>query len=118
MEKYTIGKIQPTRVNCFEVIIVADMNDGDYVTTREFYSEEQFDNYVIDELIELLGEHSNEYELPKFCCNCISIPFDGQETCHSLEKVEVNYYDNNGSVRPVEINSGYDLEGCVCEGEE
>lgn len=104
MEKYTIGEIQPTKINQFEVIIVGDMNDGDYVTTREFFSEEDFDKHVVEELIELLSKYSNEYKLRDFCAECIRIPFDGQEHCHSLESVEVNYYDNNGSVRPVVIH--------------
>ena len=126
-EKYIVGKIQPTRTQCFEVIIKGDMNDGDYVTTREFYSEEKFDKHIIEELIELLSKHDGSYQLQSFNANYIYIPFDGQEHCHSLESVEVNYYDNNGSVRPVKINSGfytichkchYDIEDCICKGEK
>lgn len=126
-EKYTIGEIQPTKINQFEVIIVGDMNDGDYVTTREFFSEDEFNSNVIDELIELLSNYSDDYKLRSFTAEYIRIPFDGQEHCHSLESVEVNYYDNNGSVRPVKINSGFytvcqkcdwDLEECQCKGED
>ena len=121
MEKYTIGEIESTKMNQFEVIIIGDVNDADYVTTREFYPEIFFDDYVIDELIELMGEYL--YSPQNFSSHNISIPYGEDGRCHTIEKVEVNYYDNNGSVRPVKINTGYfsvchdcdwDLEDCKC----
>lgn len=104
MEKYAIGEIKKSKINQFEVIIVADSNDADYITTRNFYSEKDFDNYVIDELIKLLSKHSEEYQLESFWSDSLDIPYSDYGCCHSLESVEVNYYDNNGSVRPVTIH--------------
>ena len=126
-EKYTIGEVKASKINQFEVIIEADSNDGDYITTRHFYSEERSDENVIEELIELLSKHGDAYELESFSENYVDIPYSDYGCCHSLESVEVNYYDNNGSVRPVEINSGYytdcqtcseDKEDCVCKDDE
>lgn len=123
MEKYTIGEVKKDKINQFEVIIIADSNDADYITTREFYGEYVFDEYIIDELIDLIDNYSGSHELEKFCGDNVRIPYSDWGCCHSIESIEVNYYDNNGTVRPVEINSGfytvchkcdYDLEDCIC----
>ena len=106
MEKYTIGEVKKDKINQFEVIIVADSNDADYITTREFYDEDVFDDWVIYDLITLLRDHSEPYKLEGFNGD-IYIPHSDWGVCHSLETVEVNYYDNNGSVRPVIVNKEY-----------
>mgnify|MGYP003289602814 CR=1 FL=1 len=105
MKKHTIGESKKSKFNQFEVIIVADSNDGDYTTTRNFYSEDVFEMYLIDELVELLGKHSCAYGLESFDFNgYLDMPHGEYEPCHTLESVEVNYYDNTGTIRPVTIH--------------
>lgn len=126
MSKYTIGAIKANKVNQFEVIIKADSNDADYITTREFFSEEDFNNHAIDELIELERDYSGSHQLENFSAEWLDIPSSDWGRCHTLTSLEVNYYDNNGSVRPVYINEDYeeceqcnrDSDDCICGDEE
>jgi len=94
--KYTLSK-KEENLNTVKVTIVADSNDADYITEITTYSKEEFDEWVIDELIELKN-YSGSYELPGFPGD-LDIPYNGFDgRCHSLEYVEVEYTDKNGQV--------------------
>lgn len=94
--KYTLSKKEES-LNTVKVTIVADSNDADYITEITTYSKEEFDEWVIDELIEL-KKYSGSHELPKFPGD-LDIPYNGFDgRCHSLEYVEVEYTDKNGQV--------------------
>jgi hypothetical protein len=103
MGKYNLVKKQPKDLNKFKVTIVADSNDGDYITTNATYTKEDFEEYVIDGLIDLKG-HSGHYQLQTYSNEYdLEIPFNGWDGfCHSLKEVIVEYTDENGEVFTVE----------------
>lgn len=89
----------------FKVTIVADMNDGDYLTTISKYSDEKFHKDVIDELMKLKTHHAYSGQLEGAEFNYVSIPWDSQGgmDCHSLVSLNVEYIDAYGTVYDVEI---------------
>jgi hypothetical protein len=93
--KYTLHK--PTERNKFIVTIVADSNDGDYVTTINTYPKEQFDKYVVSELIDMITNYGGHHELKNFLGEFVDVPFNGYDgNCHTLESVDIKYVDENG----------------------
>lgn len=106
MSKYTLEKSE--KRNVFIVRIVADSNDADYVTTENIYSKESFEKYVLDGLIELLKNHGDNHKLPDFPNDKydLDLPYNGWNgTCHSLESVTVEYFDENGDQWNVKLNT-------------
>lgn len=95
---YTLEKKPASDLNKFIVTIKADSNDADYIATISKYSKKDFEEYVIQGLIDLrekgtgrhkLEDYDNEYDL--------DIPFNGWDgQCHTLESVKVEYVDENG----------------------
>lgn len=105
MEKYKLVEKTTEEKENFKVTIVADSNDGDYITEIDHYTKEVFEEYVIDGLIDLkekgsgrhkLGKYNNKYDL--------SIPYNGWDgQCHTLEELIVEYTDSEGRVWSVEF---------------
>jgi len=95
--KYTLSKKEES-LNTVKVTIVADSNDADYITEITTYSKKDFDEWVIDELIELEEKYSDSHELEHYSGN-LDVPYNGFDgRCHSLKYVEVEYTDKNGQV--------------------
>lgn len=106
--KYALMQLIPNEVR-FEVIIVADSNDADYVTTRETFSLEMFEEEIVDELIVLQRDFGGPNELKKMWSEdsdtYLDIPMDSQdEYCHSLEELEITMYDTRGFSFAVKLN--------------
>lgn len=95
MSKYTLTK-KPA-VEGFKVTIVADSNDADYITTINTYTKADFEDGIIDELIDLQTNHSGHYQLESFEYGYLQMPFC-EHGCHSLESIEVEYTDAEGNV--------------------
>lgn len=112
MCKYKLEKKVPKN-DYFEVIIVADSNDADYITRTEIYTPEEFNRYVINELIILLQECRGRHGLEQYegDFEWLNIPYNGWDGwCHSLESVTVTYYDTDGNVYNVNINEKHKLD--------
>lgn len=105
MSKYQLVEKTGKNFNKFKVTIVADSNDADYITEIDYYTQEQFDKYIIDGLIHLrenaseshqLADYDNEYDL--------DIPYNGWDGyCHTLIELTVEYIDESGKVWDVEF---------------
>ena len=97
--KYNLEQLKP-KEDYIEVSIEADSNDADYITNTETFTVEDFEEYVIDGLIDLkkyFGSHElesypNEFDLDFIPCN----GWDGY--CHTLESVDVKLYKSDGTV--------------------
>lgn len=105
MNKYQLVEKADRNLENFKVTIVADSNDGDYMTEVTYYSKEVFEEYVIDGLIDLKNNYSGEHELSK-CPNEyeLDIPYNGWDGyCHTLKELIVEYIDKNGKVWDVQF---------------
>ncbi len=103
MEKYKLVTRPQPVAKIFRVIIKADSNDGDYITTDEVYTEEEF-NDIIDDLINLKHNYSGRYELEDYPWdNDLSIPCSDWGRCHTLEKLTVTCEDTDGTIYDVEF---------------
>lgn len=98
MSKYSL--VKKPAVEGFKVTIVADSSDADYITTINTYTKSEFEDGIIDELIDLQENHSGHYELEKFQYDYLTMPFC-EHGCHSLESIEVEYTDAEGNVSDV-----------------
>ncbi|PFT50844.1 MULTISPECIES: hypothetical protein [Bacillus cereus group] len=96
MSKYSLTK-RPA-VEGFKVTIVADSNDADYITTINTYTKSEFEDGIIDELIDLQENHSGHYELEKFHYDHLQIPYGDMDICHTLSSIDVEYTDAEGNV--------------------
>lgn len=99
---YTLAKKESKNCNKFIVKIVADSNDGDYITREDSFAPKEFDEFVINELLHL-KQYSESGQLKDFKNNGISeylsIPYNGWDGyCHSLENVEVTFIDKDGQI--------------------
>lgn len=103
MSKYEIEKIK-TKEKYYEVYINADSNDGDYISRKERFSQEQFDE-VIDGLIDLQNNYSESHQLENYPNKYdLSIPYNGWDGyCHSLEELTVKMYDTDGIIYNVKF---------------
>ncbi|TVX86019.1 hypothetical protein [Paenibacillus agilis] len=103
MEKYTLSKTEAR--NIFIVTIVGDSNDADYITTEEVYNKSDFDEYVVNALIDLMTNYSNNHQLENYPNKFdLSIPHNGWDGyCHSLESVTIKHIDDNGEHWDVEM---------------
>jgi hypothetical protein len=90
----------------FRVIMKADVNDGDYLTTINTYSQMEFEDGLVYELIELskiVGKgHALETYVEQGYAN---VPFDTQtgEPCHTLERLTVEFISSEGSIYEVAL---------------
>jgi hypothetical protein len=99
-ERYQLVEKTGRELDSFKVTIKADSNDADYITEVNHYSQEIFEEYIIDGLIHLrenasghheLGDYDNPFDL--------DIPFNGWDGyCHTLEELTVEYIDSDGKV--------------------
>lgn len=99
--KYRMIKKGNENLEKFKVTIVADSNDGDYITTIEEFDKEEFDKYIVDGLVDLLNNHGGEHELENFDNDWISIPHSDWGVCHTLESVDIEYIDYDGTLHTV-----------------
>ena len=101
-DKYTLVKKEKVKEKTFRVIIEADSNDADYITTDETYNEKEF-NEVIDELIDLKNNYGGRHQLEDFENDWLTIPRSEWGRCHSLTGLEVTCEDIDGTVYDVEF---------------
>jgi hypothetical protein len=108
MEKYKLSKQPQENRNKFIVTIKADSNDADYVTESEFFTKKSFDDYVVDELINLKTNYGGHHMLKDYPNDGdLSIPFNGYDGyCHTLESLDIKYVDENGETWNDELNLG------------
>lgn len=102
MSKYELVEKYSGELGKFKVIIKADSNDADYVTTINTYDKNNFEKYVVPELIEL-RKYKGDYKLPDFNAGWLDIPYGEYDCCHTLESVDVEYLDENGKLWNVKI---------------
>ncbi|MNS56447.1 hypothetical protein D3C72_893060 [compost metagenome] len=106
MEKYTLRLPNESSRGMFTVTIVADSNDADYITTINSYSKENFENYYLDDLIDLVKNYSERHQLSDCPLQDIGIPSNGWDgNCHSLKKVVITYVDSNGLTWDLDLNT-------------
>jgi hypothetical protein len=100
MEKYQLIEKTGKELNSFKVTIVADSNDGDYITEINHYDQETFDKYIIDGLIHLQENASESHELENYDNPFdLDIPYNGWDGyCHTLEELIVEFIDDDGKV--------------------
>lgn len=105
-EKYTFVEKIEENTDRFRVIIVADSNDGDYMTETDYFSPEDFDRYAVDALLDLSRNYSEDYKLKDYPNDSdLCIPYNGFDGyCHTLESLTIEYIDHNGKVWSVELN--------------
>lgn len=105
MSKYKLVKKDDKDYNQFKVTIKADSNDADYITSINFYSKKDFDDYVADGIIHLLEHGSGYHELEDYNNEYdLNIPYNGWDGfCHTLSYVRVEYVDENGITWDVEF---------------
>ena len=107
MNKYELVKPE-NKEKIFTVSIVADSNDGDYITTTEAYNESEFKE-IVEELIVLKKCYGNSHELEDFYNTeyNIDMPFGEGGQCHSLSYIEIHCIDENGQYYDVELNMDF-----------
>jgi len=92
----------------FTVIIIADKNDGDYVTTTNKYTIDEFNKEVVSAIKTLHELHGRDKLRMKYQevidkLNPLDIPHDEYgDTCHTLEDIVITYC-NKSNIR-------YDIE--------
>jgi hypothetical protein len=103
MEKYQF--VKKSERELFIVTIVADSNDGDYITTINSYSRDVFDEYVVDGLIDLKEKADGQHKLESYKNEFdLDIPYNGYDGyCHTLEELVVEYIDENSVLLDVEL---------------
>lgn len=97
-KRYEIREKFCDRTASFRLTITADANDADYVTETEYFSREDFEEFVIDEILLIKREYSEPHQLPKYPNEFdIYIPYNGWDgPCHSLKGLTVEYIDQSG----------------------
>lgn len=90
--------------NIFILTIIADSNDGDYISESMSYTKTEFEK-LIPELINLINNYSESHELEKYPNTMdLSIPFNGYSGyCHTLEELNIEFIDENGKIFDVDI---------------
>lgn len=112
MNKYRMKEKVSDDINKFKVTIKADSNDGDYIIETSTYGMKEFDEYVIDGLIDLKNNYSDRHQLSDYPNDHdLNIPYNGWDGyCHTLTELIVEYIDANGRVWDVEIGSDEVIE--------
>ncbi|WP_437261253.1 hypothetical protein [Bacillus thuringiensis] len=90
--------------NTFIITIKADSNDGDYITEEMHYSKSDFEE-ILPELVNLRDNYGDNHQLENYPNPMdFNIPYNGWDGyCHSLEKLSVEYIDENGKMFDVEF---------------
>lgn len=104
MNKYTLGKTIESQRNQFEVILVGETGYGDFVVTREFYLEEEFNKLIADELIKLLTTVGIYGDLREFTSPFLYLPLDQDRKAYVLDEVTIMYYNEEGIAQTVHLN--------------
>ena len=101
--KYKLIKLNSQKEKTFKVTIVADSNDADYITTINTYTEKEFNEYVVDDLIDLLNNYNGSHQLENYSGEA-EVPYSDWGRCHTLESVDISCTDENGNVFNVMLN--------------
>lgn len=103
MKRYTLTKMVP-KTRYFEVYLDADANDGDYISTKTEYTEEEFES-IIDDLINLRDNYSGSHRLSSYSDDTeLDIPTsEWGGYCHTLVQLVIRMYDTDGCVYEVNI---------------
>lgn len=105
--KYKLVKAHGEKEKIFHVTITGDSNDGDYISRTETYVQADFDEYVIDALIDLKNNYSESHQLENYPNeNDLYIPSSDWGYCHTLESIEIQCIDENGDIWNVELVGG------------
>lgn len=103
MTKYEVHELPMTERERFVVSLKADSNDADYITTIESYTVNDFENNIVDELIDLKKNHSGEHELESYWSDWLNIPHGEHDICHTLVEIDIKFIDENAVMWEVEI---------------
>jgi hypothetical protein len=103
MSEYQLVEKPKSELGRYKVTIKADSNDADYVTTIITYSKEEFEKHVLPELVNLTTNYKGDYKLPDFDAGWLDIPYGEYDCCHTLEKVDVEYLDEQGKLWTVKF---------------
>ena len=93
---YILRKYKPEERE-YVVTITGDINDSDYITNYESYTQEEFDE-IADELNCLEENFSERHKLLEYNnYKDLPIPRHTNEDCHTLISVDIMMYEPNGS---------------------
>jgi hypothetical protein len=105
MIKYKLVKVQGDyNTKLFSITLIGSIDNGDYITTNNTYSESEFDNYVADAIIDLKNNYSGKQELKGFDNKIdykdeiLEIPCKDGEYADTLEDVSVNCLEPDGTL--------------------
>jgi hypothetical protein len=103
--EYKLVEKRGKQLNKFKVTIKADSNDADYVTETMFYGKSEFEEYIIDALVDLKYNYSGHHDLENYPNESdLYIPYNGWDGyCHTLEELTVEFIDGDGKVWDVEF---------------
>lgn len=103
MKNYNLVKQIPEE-KYYEVFIEADSNDADYISTKNKYSQEEFDE-IVDELKNIRDNYGDAQELENYEPSELDIYIPSSEwgVCHTLEEITVTMFDVDGFVYNVEF---------------
>ncbi|WP_413986355.1 hypothetical protein [Paenibacillus polymyxa] len=99
MTEYELVVPKMEEYNKFIVTVVADSNDGDYITTINTYTKPYFEEAIVRDLIDLINNYSGHHELEKYDGEFEDLPFnphDDYGRCHTLISVNIRFIDNKG----------------------
>lgn len=126
-EKYKLTKKESVKERTFRVIISADSNDGDYISTDYTYTETEFNKGIVDLLIDLDKNYSGRHDLEEFpnsteekcdfdynCDKCkrdstctvgieLDIPHSDWGICHTIQFIDITCEDLDGTLYEVKL---------------
>lgn len=91
----------------FFVTVVADSNDGDYITTINTYTKAFFEETILNDIIELLERFSGDHELEVYGGDFEDLPYNPNDEygqCHTLKSIDVKYVDKDGFTWNVDLS--------------
>lgn len=108
MANYTLKKQLKNEREHFVVCITGDYGDGDYNTTTQSFSKEQFDGYISDSIQHLLLHASEGDNLRYYRSEHLRLPHGYDDQAHTLVSAKVEFHDKDGVVWDVDIEPGID----------
>lgn len=90
----------------FIIKVVADSNDGDYITDFTIVKKDDFDEKFIEEIkiLEKIEGISYALEnLDEVYDYYINLPYGENGVCHTLSEITVEYIDSNSVIYNVEV---------------
>jgi hypothetical protein len=98
-ERYQLVEKTGRELNSFKITIIADSNDGDYITETTLLSQSDFEE-VLDEVINLRDNYGGRHQLEKYPNKMdLDIPHNGWDGyCHTIEELIVEFIDEDGKV--------------------